>query len=637
MRTSLRRTAVATAATVLSGLSLVPLSASPALAATTTEIQFYVNDSDSDGLYGLYERSTPTGTPTRLVGDDGSAVSVESVVASQDGSRFVELEYGLDANGDPSRERVVVYDVRGTGSRRVVSDVDANAYALFSPALSPDGSTVVWSVASYSTGALSLVKAPATGGTATAVPGSTDLIGVVFADATTLLVKDANTQNWLSMPLAGGTRTLVSALGTAASQPVANASSLAWAVDTTTGTASTSDLEVASLTVTSGVASVGTPTTVATGLENDSPAFSNDGTNLYFVKWDGDVGAGDVYTAPVNGSSTAGTKVDGSSIGDVLYQAIGAADSVAPAAPTANPFVLNGTSVGLSWAPASDTDLAGVYVRRYLGATLKAKVFVAKPATSYTDTGLVLASTYSYVLTSVDRSGNESATAERTLTAVQAKPFVYSPSSIKYSRAPFGVSFSASGEPSNVLWTVQYRTNGGAWTPWVSGVAGTSRYFGSAATTGVAATTSTPGNTYAFRVSAADGWGNLTPTVISTGAVVPFDQTKAVFSGGTNYAVSAAWLGGYRQLKVKGNYAAVYLVGNQVSIIGTKCSACGAFDLYDNGKLIRTVDTYRSSTATRAVLFQINYGSSAGHNYKLVVRGTAGRPSVILDGFGMRR
>lgn len=635
MRTSLRRTAVATAATVLSGLSVVPLSATPALAAVTpAEVQFYAADLDGsqDGYTGLYLRLTPNGTPKTVVAES-AYTDVSDLSVSRDGSRVAYVVNYYDTGFTLVTQRLQVADASG----RVVRTVDQVSYASFrdsQPALSPDGNTVVWRRKSASTGTGVLYSAPVGSGGATAIGGNVG--NPVYLDASTLLVESV-AGPWYTIPATGGTTQPVTGLTDNDWQPAVSAdgTTLAWSRFTGTGTTFTFDIHVGTITLTSGALTVGADTMVASGLDNEHPSFSRDGSTVSFIKYDETALTLKLYTVPATGGTAT---VDTTIPGDVWDAAYGSTDDgVAPGAPTAKPFGLYGTVAGISWTPATDADLSGVIVRRYQAGTLKSKVYVPAPLTSYLDKGLTVGTTYDYVLTSVDRSGNESTAATRSLTAVLAKPFAYSPTSRKSTQPPFWVVFSGGTAPSSVLWTVQYRTNGGAWTSWVNGAAGIARTFGSAASTGVAQTTSTPGSTYVFKVTAVDGFGNRTGSAIGSAAVVPFDQTKAAFNGGATLSVSSAWLGSYRLLKTAGNYAAVYLTGNQLTVVGTKCRSCGAFNLYDNGKLIKVVDTYAYTTATRTVLFTVSYSSTAGHSYKLVVRGTAGRPAVILDGFGMRR
>lgn len=637
MRHTFRTTAVATAAVVLAGLTVIPLTATPASAvALGTETEYYLSDSDGDFNYELWKRTTPTGSATLVAGTKSATLTLSDLSASRDGSRFVYLQTTMDSNGNPLRDQVVVRDVSGLGVR-VVSDVlESPTAGSYSPAISPDGNTVVWSA--FTATGINLVKAAAGAGGSTLVKAG--YFSPVFLDADTLLARNG-AGSWETVPLAGGATNATTLPSNAYDVTVsADGTHLAWSEDTTTGAATTSDVKTATLSVTSGVATIGAATTVATGLENDAPSFSRDGSTVYFVKWDGEAGPGDVWSTPAAGPSTSAAATV-TTVADELDVAIGTTDAANPPGdPTASPATLLGTSATLHWTLPVDADLSGVLISRALsgGATQKTFYWPA-PLTAYTDTGLVLGSTYTYTITSVDRSGNLGATpATRQLTAVQAKPFAYSPTATRFTRTPFTVGFSASAVPSGVLWTVTYRTNSGAtWYSWINGVAGTSRTFGSAATTGINATSSYPGVTYQFRVSAVDAYGNSTPVATSTPEVVPFDQTKGSFSGGATYAMSSAWLGSYRLMKVAGSYAKVTLTGNAFFLIGARCATCGVIEVYDGSRLVQVIDTYHATTQPRQVIAAYGYPSVSTHTYTIKVRGTSGRPNVIIDGFGMRR
>ena len=60
------------------------------------------------------------------------------------------------------------------------------------------------------------------------------------------------------------------------------------------------------------------------------------------------------------------------------------------------------------------------------------------------------------------------------------------------------------------------------------------------------------------------------------------------------------------------------------------------FALYDGRTLLAKVDTGTASTLAR-VLSSHTYATSGTHTFTIRPLGTAGRPSVYLDGFAMRR
>jgi hypothetical protein len=281
--------------------------------------------------------------------------------------------------------------------------------------------------------------------------------------------------------------------------------------------------------------------------------------------------------------------------------------------------------------------VSGVLLTRKYAGNVQKSVFVPAPVTSYADTGLVVNATYAYELTTVDRSGNHGATVTRLLTALKPLPTSADPTSKTSTKASFPVSFAASA-PSSARFVVDYLVAGTTtWKHWVTNATGRIRTFGSAATTGVNATTSVPGTSYVFRAQAKDAYGNATGFVSSARAVVPFDQSKATLYGGTSYASSSAYLGSFRKLGKTTQYAKVTLTGNRLQVIGFRCTTCGVFTIYDGRTLVGTIDTRASSTVARTVLYTRSYSSVGTHTFTIRPKATAGRPYVILDGFAMRR
>ncbi len=633
MRQALRRTAVATTATVVAGLAVIPLTAGTALAVgTPTETQFYAADVDDDGFTGLYSRTTPSGAPTTLVAES-ETTDVSYVSASRDGSRFVDIESVYSATTfDLVSQRLVVRDVSGQAVR-VVETVKAASYRDSQPALSPDGKTLVWRQFDVVHHTHTLRKAAVSSGGSTVI--GHDYGNPVFLDDTTLLV-ESDAGPWYTLPVAGGTAQAANGISQDAWQPAVsvNGDKIAWSLYTGTGNDLTFDIQVATLApLSGGVATVSGVTTLATGLDNERPAFSRDGSTISFIKYDDNAITSRLYTVPTAGGSATEDTTVGHDVWEAAYGTTD--DGTVPGDATAGTATLLGTSATLHWTLPADTgDLSGVRITR----TGAQPVYVPAPLTSGTVTGLTAGSTYTFTITAVDRSGNPAATGSPlTLTAVQALPSISTPTSRSTTRAPFTVRF-ASTAPADVTFTVDYRVNSGAtWTPWVTGAVGATRVFGSAATAGVNATTSAPGATYQFRVTAHDAHGNSTPTVASASAVVPYDQTVGSYAGNVRLSTSNAWYGSYQVIKSTSSYARVVLTGNQLQVVGWKCKTCGQVAIYDNNVKIGTVDTYSATTVARTVLFTKTFSSSSRHIFALRPLATAGRPNVIIDGYAMRR
>ncbi|MGZ6804178.1 MAG: hypothetical protein ACXVGH_04635 [Mycobacteriales bacterium] len=636
-----RRTVTGVVAVAAAAVStvLVPLTTSPAAAApVSTERAFYVSDevNDGNGNYGLYERPT-AGGPATLVAGDSDGLDIGEVATSADGSRVIDVQTTYGADGNPSREQVVVRDA---GSRvvRVLEDIPADTGEFdVAPALSPDGSTAVWTRLSLAGGFHFGLRRAAVASGAPAVLAA-GYGGGVFLDGSTLLVQDGSGRS-STVPAAGGSATAVS--GTpipvqAADVTVSpDGTELAWALATSDNT---SDIQVAPVTVSSGTATVGAATTVATGLHNDTPSFSRDGATVYFTRYDdtaGNAGPGAIWSTPAAGpaSSAAVTTLTAS---DAIDVAVAATDTTAPGSATTAAAGLNGSSAVVRFGLPSDSDVSGVVISRSLGTTLQKTVYVPAPLTGYLDTGLAVGSTYTYSFTAVDRSGNEAPAATRQLTAVVPQPSFRDPTSITATRAPFLVRFAAD-TPSNVHYTVDYRVGAGTFTRWVTDAPGALRTFGSAASTGVTATTSKVGSTYTFRVRATDGFGNSTGTVTGSRGVVPFDQSQATLYGGRTTGATATWLGSVYRLASPKGYARLALVGDRFQLIGERCPTCGVLDVYDGSTRVATVDTRASARQVRQVLYTRTWTTVGPRTLTVKSRGTAGRPYIVLDGFAVRR
>lgn len=626
MRPTLRRLAVTSATTLMASGLAVPLTTSPATAVTLTTTTVTVADTDDDGSFELWVKPEG-GTGTALV--KNYWVDVADVTVSADGSRLAAVLWTASPTSENVSAKLQVFDIGGRSVRVVESAVmtPTGGSVILDPTLSPDGSTVVYSVISSSGTVIKRAAVASGAGVSTGLSG----VAATFLDSTTLLA--AGSTGWFTAPSAGGTTKPVTGIPAAAYDVKVSpdGGKLAWVLDTSTDTEDLGEVQVAALSLTDGAASVGTPTTVSTGANDISPAFSRDSASVSFVRIDPEWWVGDVWSAPADGSSPAALTSE--TAADEYEIAFGARDDSAPAAATALPAVLDSGKALVRWALPADADVAGVVLSRS-----GKSVYVAAPATSYQDSGLSFGASYTYTIQAFDRSGNAASTASRTITAWSSAPNFASPTSSRFTKAPFAVGFGQNAPSGSVFWVDYLPAGSTTWKPWVTGAAGTIRTFGVASTTpNVNSTSVVIGGTYAFRVRGQDPAGNTTALRTVGNAVVPYDHTRATFSGGTTVTTAAAWLGSWRNLRTTASYAKVTLVGKKLQVIGTRCTACGKFDIFEGSKLLATVDTYHSSTFPRAVLYTRYYTTSGTHTYTIRPKATPGRPSVNLDGFAMLR
>jgi len=629
MRTTLRRLAVTTAAAVAATGIAVPLSAAPAAAAAPVERLWSLVDTDDDGGYGLYYTDLPGGTRTKV--EESVLTDLSHLSASGDGSRITYVRFVYDSQGNPVRSEVVVRDASARAVRVLETlPFSSDKYAA-NPALSADGTRAVWDVFDFTSDTLVVRKAAVGAGGATTLKSGYSPYAFLGND--TVLVQDyAGTP--YTLPFAGGSLSPVSGLPLDALYPTVSpdGTKLAYGLYET---AAAADLKVASLSVTDGVATVGTAATVDATGNNRGPAYSRDGSTLYWAKFPGspETTIGDVWSvSPADGSGTpAALAATATDEGDVAVTNVPSSDATPPADATAQPFVLNGSTPTIRWALPADADLSGVVISRS-----GKSAYVPAPQTSWVDSGLTLGQDYTYTIKAVDRSGNLAAGVSRSLTAIKPGAYFGTPTSQYSTKTSFPVRFATGAKADTTFW-VDYLPYGGTLKSWVNGATGAFRTFGVPGTTNVADTTAVAGGTYAFRVKVQDAHGNTSGWAVGPKAVVPFDQTKATFSGGGTVLTGAAYLGSFRRLSTSSHYARVSLVGNQLMVVGWKCASCGAFAIYDGATRIGTVDTYAATTRQRVLLFSKTYASSGTHTFTIRPLGTSGRPYVALDGFAMRR
>jgi hypothetical protein len=637
----MRRTPRITAALFSASLAIAALAvplATPAAADTPVERVWTLADSDDDGTYGLWYVDVPGTTRVRV--DETPVADLSDLSSSSDGTRIVYVRF------TETRQQVVVRDM-STRVVRVVADVPSSANSfLGDPALSPDGNTVAWTSYAFSaTGLTTHVwnSVVARGPAMSILNGYTVL---AFADSTTLLVQTVGGYN-AYVPVVGGTPKPLTGLPRYAQQlsGVKGAGSpVVYSLDTTTDPEAGSTATVHA----GGVGYDGNHGTwvgdagveVAGQDDSEEPALSIDENTVYWVQYDGFYGPGEVMSRPRNLSSPA--VVVAPSAADEVDVAVTrhpSSDVTVPGATSALPAVLEGTSATVRWNPPNDDDLSGFVVYRKEDGQITKAAFVPWYLQSWTDTGLTLGGTYTYEVRAVDRANHYGPASSRTLTAIKAFPAEFStPTSFDSTTTSFQVLYGGDGPVTS--WYVDYLAPNAPnnwWQRWVDGASFPDLItFGAPAADHVNATTSTAGASYSFRTLARDAYGNATPWVNSRRAVVPFDQTKATFYGGSNGYSSDAYLGSYRKLWHSTDYARVTLTGNRLEVVGTSCPTCGLFDVFDSGHWIGTVDSYAPTTTARDVLFAKSFTTIGTHHFAIKARGTADRPDVILDGFAMR-
>jgi hypothetical protein len=167
-------------------------------------------------------------------------------------------------------------------------------------------------------------------------------------------------------------------------------------------------------------------------------------------------------------------------------------------------------------------------------------------------------------------------------------------------------------------------------------------YDGAAYATIKSATTATsldwtmsPGHTYKFRVRARDKAGNVgawTTAYSWNGALRQNSYSYLAYAGTWTTSSQASSSGGsVKWSSTAGASATLAFSGRAVGLVTTLRPDGGAVQVWVDGALAATIDTYADTTAYRQVVFNRTWSSYGSHTIKLVVVGTAGRPRFDFD------
>ncbi len=153
--------------------------------------------------------------------------------------------------------------------------------------------------------------------------------------------------------------------------------------------------------------------------------------------------------------------------------------------------------------------------------------------------------------------------------------------------------------------------------------------------------TMTPGHNYRFRVRARDKAGNL-GTWVTTSTWYPVltqnSSASLVYTGAwTTTSDAANSAGSVKGSSAAGDSVSYTFSGRAVSWVTTLGATAGEVQVWVDGVLASTVDTYADATTYRQVVFSTSWSSYASHTIKLVVVGTADRPAANLDAFEVVR
>ncbi|HEU0129906.1 MAG TPA: FlgD immunoglobulin-like domain containing protein [Mycobacteriales bacterium] len=192
----------------------------------------------------------------------------------------------------------------------------------------------------------------------------------------------------------------------------------------------------------------------------------------------------------------------------------------------------------------------------------------------------------------------------------------------------FTVSWSLASAPAGTRFNVLRSTNNGAYATWLSATSATS-----------ASMTGTIGATYRFKVQSVDPSGRAGGTSAVASTLVPYDDGSAAYSSGWGTASNASlYRGSHHYSSTAGATLSITAPGTAIYLVGLKAASYGQFQVsIDGGAWSGLIDSYRSGTAFRQVLFSRTGLANANHTLRVRVYGTSGRPTVGVDAVGFLR
>jgi hypothetical protein len=151
----------------------------------------------------------------------------------------------------------------------------------------------------------------------------------------------------------------------------------------------------------------------------------------------------------------------------------------------------------------------------------------------------------------------------------------------------------------------------------------------------------TPGRTYAVSVAVVDPSGRVGP-YREARTVTPYDDET---QSPTPWTFTPSWVRYVSSLRYGGSHhtsgqpgAVVTLTasGSRLWLVGDRGPSYGQFQVsVDGGAWSGWYDAYRTSVAYRQVLYRRDDLAAGNHTVRVRVRGTAGRPTVGVDGMAL--
>jgi Alginate lyase len=193
---------------------------------------------------------------------------------------------------------------------------------------------------------------------------------------------------------------------------------------------------------------------------------------------------------------------------------------------------------------------------------------------------------------------------------------------------PVRVAWSLVGDPAKLArYDVQRSVDGGAY----------QRVAIASATTKRLVSALPPGHRYRFRVRAVDRAGRVSAWAAGSDTALARRQQGAGRYGGSGWLTAGAtvYLGGSaRASRAARADVSFSFSGTSVAWIGPVGPTRGRASVYVDGRLVTTVNLYRSGFQARQVLFATHVAAGS-HTLTIRVAGTAGHPWVAVDAFAV--
>jgi hypothetical protein len=173
-----------------------------------------------------------------------------------------------------------------------------------------------------------------------------------------------------------------------------------------------------------------------------------------------------------------------------------------------------------------------------------------------------------------------------------------------------------------------WNAGAGSWAAWRTGTTATS-----------STATGTSGYTYCFRVRATDGHGNTSAFSGQRCTAIPLRSDQLTYSSGWSKVTVAGAYGGFvKKTTTTAKYATRTGVwAESLSLVATKCAACGSVKVTWNGATIKSVSLHTSSTARKQVITLVDFSSlRTGGTVKITATSATGK-TVSLEGLGIYR